>query len=131
MAGGFDPVLFRIAGTHTDAGTSEETTLQLPVTDAPTVWLLVSFHYVVTDGSGSTYTPRVGQSATWTNGDINERLAYSATTVSTTPSINDVFSRAIPCRVAADGKLYFRPGFASGSDNDANYEFWFQKARGS
>tara|TARA_R110000824_G_scaffold10774_1_gene47190 strand:- start:579 stop:965 length:387 start_codon:yes stop_codon:yes gene_type:complete len=124
-----EPTFLRITGTHTDAGTSEETDLQLPVTDSATMWLLVSFHYVRSDGSASNYTPRIGQTAAWTSGDINERLAYSSTAVGT--AINDVFATSIPCSVAADGKLYFRPGFDSGSDNDGNYEFWFQKARGS
>ena len=129
MAGGSESILFRIAGTHTNVSASEETTLQLPVTDSPTVWTLISFHYVRSSGSASHYEPRVGQTAAWTDADINERLGYSSTGVGT--PINDVFSRAIPCRVAADGKLYFRPGFVSGTDNDGAFEFWFRKARGS
>ncbi|MAH50540.1 hypothetical protein CMI37_32260 [Candidatus Pacearchaeota archaeon] len=120
---------FRVAGTHTNVGTSEETTLQLPVADSPTVWLLVSFHYVQTGGTGNNYAHRLGQTAAWTSEDINERLGYSSSTVD--EPINDVFATPIPCLVAADGKLYFRPGFDSSSDNDGNYEFWFKKARGS
>jgi hypothetical protein len=58
-----DRTFYRVAGTHTSVGTSEETTLQLPTPGGRAgIWLLLSFHYVVTAGSG-TYTPRLGQSA--------------------------------------------------------------------
>ena len=118
---------FRVNGTQTNVGTSEETTLQLP-SDKAEVWLLASFHFVRTGGSASNYTARIGQSASWTNGDINERVTYASSVVAT--ATNDVYAVPVPMKCDTNGRVYFRPGFDSGSDNDANYEFWFKKARG-
>lgn len=127
----YEPVYYRIAGTHTNVGTSEETTLQLPQSGGNArseVWLLVSFHYVRSGGTAGFYAPSVGQAASFTG--INTRLSYSSTAVGTT--INDVFSTPIPCLTDTNGRLYFSPGFVGVStDNDGDYEFWFQKARGS
>ena len=81
------PVLIRITGTHTNVGTSEETTLQTGASTAEP-WLLVG------------------------------------------TAINDVYATPIPMRSDSDGKLYFKPGFDSGSDNDGDYEFWLQMVRG-
>ena len=127
-----EPVYRRIAGTHTGVGTSEETTLQLPQSGGAArseVWLLVSFHYVRSDGDGDNYQPRIGQSAGFTNDGIDQRLGYSLTDKDT--ETNDVFTTPIPCLTDTNGRLYFRPGFDDGSNNDGAYEFWFQKARGS
>lgn len=121
------PVLIRITGTHTNVGTSEETTLQTGASTAET-WLLVAFHYVRSGGSASNYQPRIGQAASFSAGDINERVAYASTAVGT--AINDVYATPIPMRSDSDGKLYFKPGFDSGSDNDGDYEFWLQMVRG-
>ena len=60
------PVLIRITGTHTNVGTSEETTLQLG--DSSETWLLQAFHYVRSGGSASTYQPRIGQAASFSAG---------------------------------------------------------------
>jgi hypothetical protein len=115
----------RITGTHLNVGTSEET--EIVLSDKSEPWLLVSFHYVRSGGSGSTYTPRLGQAASFTNGDINERMVFSSTAVGT--ATNDVFAVPIPCWTDSSGKLYFRPAFNSGSDNDGDYEFVFFRGR--
>ncbi len=120
------PVLIRITGTHTNVGTSEETTLQLG--DSSETWLLHSFHYVRSGGSASNYQPRIGQAASFSNGDINERIAYASTAVGT--AINDVYTTPIPIRSDSNGRAYLRPGFDSGSDNDGDYEHYFQLVRG-
>tara|TARA_R100000700_G_scaffold37183_1_gene47126 strand:- start:246 stop:656 length:411 start_codon:yes stop_codon:yes gene_type:complete len=128
----------RISGTHTGVngaghGTPEETTLQFPQDGGAfksSIWLLVSFHYVRTDGTATDYIPRLGQAAGWSDNDINERATYSSTAVGT--PINDVYAQPIPCLVDSNGRLYFRPGFVGAStDNDGAYEFWFKKAKGS
>ena len=119
----------RIAGTHTNVGTSEETTLQFPAQGggfSSEIWLLVAFHYVQSGGSASTYQPGVGQASGFTVGDINDRLAYSSTAVGT--AVNDVYSSPILCLTDSNGRLYFKPGFNSGTDNDGDYEFWFRQA---
>lgn len=127
-----DRVLFRAAGSHLNVGTSEETTLQLPAPGGGAgIWLFRSFHYVRSGGSNTYYQPRLGQAASFTNGDINERAAYTSTAVGT--AINDVFSTEIPVKTDSDGRLYFRPGFHNGTDsndNDGDYEFFFEYVRG-
>lgn len=115
----------RVTGTHTNVGTSEETVLTLSDKSEP--WLLVSFHYVRTGGSASNYQPRLGQAASFQNGDVNERMVFTSTAVGT--PINDVFSVPIPCWTDSSGKLYFRPGFDSGTDNDGGYELVFFRGR--
>jgi hypothetical protein len=120
------PVLIRITGTHTNVGTSEETTLQLG--DSSETWLLQAFHYVRSGGSASNYQPRIGQAASFSAGDINERVAYASTAVGT--AINDIYTTPIPIRSDSNGKVYLRPGFDSGSDNDGDYELYFQLVRG-
>lgn len=131
------PIYLRISGSHLnvnglDQTAPEETTLQFPDTGSGStsseIWLLRSFHYDQTGGSGTTYAPRLGQTSGFTNGDINTRLAYSATAVATATS--EVFDPGIPCRTDASGRLYFQPGFDVNTDNDGNYEFYFQKAMG-
>ena len=124
-----DRVFYRLSGTHTDVGTSEETTLQLPSPGGGAgIFMLRSFHYVRSGGSASNYAPRLGQAATFTNGDINERMVYASQGVGT--AINDVFSSDIPVKTDSNGRLYFRPGFDAGSDNDGAYEFFFEYVRG-
>ena len=124
----------RFTGTHTNVGTSEETTLQFPAQGGgfkSEIWLLVSVHYVVTGGSAASFTLTLGQAASYSSGDINERAAYASQTISSDPDINDVYGQKIPCLTDSNGRLYFQPGFNTGSDNVANYEFWFRKAKGA
>jgi hypothetical protein len=129
------PVYFRIHGTHTLVGSSEETTLQFPAWDGADSfqaesWLLVSFHYVRTAGAATNMAPALGQAAGFASGDINERAVYASQVVGT--PINDIFSSAIPCRTDAAGRLYFQPRYTGGAaTGTAQYEFWFQKVLGS
>lgn len=120
------PVLVRVTGTHTNVGTSEETTIQLD--DSAATWLLHAFHYVRSGGSAANYQPRIGQAASFSSGDINERIAYASTAVGT--AINDVYTTPIPIRSDANGRVYMKMGFDAGSDNDGDYELYFQLVRG-
>ena len=120
------PVLVRVTGTHTNVGTSEETTIQLD--DSAATWLLHAFHYVRSGGSAANYQPRIGQAASLSSGDINERIAYASTAVGT--AINDVYTTPIPIRSDANGRVYMKMGFDAGSDNDGDYELYFQLVRG-
>mgnify|MGYP003155250471 FL=1 len=115
----------RLAGSLLNVGTSEETTLQLPLTNTGgggDIYMLRSFHFVKTGGSASTWQPKLGQSAAFSSGGIDERVSYAAAG----NSINEVFSAEVPVKTDGTGKLYFRPGFNTGSDNDADYEFFFE-----
>ena len=99
-----DRILYRISGTHTNVGANEETILQLPTPGGSGggLWLLKSFHYVRSGGTAATYTPR-----------------------------NEVFDADIPCKSDSSGRLFFRPGFNAGADNDGEYEFFFEHVRGA
>ena len=123
---------FRISGTLTNVGTSEETTIQLPALGGNSqkqMWLIIGIHFVRTGGSASNFQLRVGEKASWTNDDISERITYASQAVGT--PINDVYGQPIPAITDANGRIYFRPGFDGSSDNDAKYEFWFKRAKGS
>ena len=120
-------VFCRVTGTHTSVSSSEETTLQLPAPGGGSgIFMLRSFHYVRSSGSASNYAPRLGQAASFTNGDINERMVYASQAVGT--PINDVFSSDIPVKPDANGRLYFRPGY-DGNGNNGSYEFFFEYVR--
>ena len=127
-----DRVFFRISGSHLNVGTSEETILQLPTPGGgPGIWLLKAFHYVITGGSYNNWQPRVGQAAGFTSGGIDERLQYdSMAKAAGDTSVNDVYATDNPVKTDANGRLYFRPGFDNGSDNDGDYEFLFEYVRG-
>lgn len=120
--------IIRIRGTHLNVATTEETTLVLG--KANTTYLLVSFHYVRTAGTGANYVPRLGQVAGWTNDDINERMTYASAGVGV--PTNDVQEVRIPCITDASGQLYFRPGYdahgGGAGDNAGEYEFYFEIA---
>tara|TARA_R110000824_G_scaffold156881_1_gene330188 strand:- start:379 stop:768 length:390 start_codon:yes stop_codon:yes gene_type:complete len=122
--------LYRIAGTHLNVNTTEETALQLPQKNAGQgdLWLLTSFHYVRTGGTAASYIARMGQVAGWANSGIDERLTYASALVAVATS--DVFAAPVPCKTDSTGKLYFRPGFNAGLDNDGEYEFYFEFVRG-
>jgi len=129
------PVYFRVRGTHAAVGAAEETVLQFPAWDGADAfqseaWLLVSVHYVNTAGGATNMAPAIGQAAGFASGDINERAVYASQDVGT--PINDVFTAAVPCLTDATGRLYFQPRYAGGViAENAEYEFWFQKALGS
>jgi hypothetical protein len=124
-----DRIFYRVSGTHSSVSSSEETTVQLPTPSGNAgIWLLKSFHYVHSAGT-VTYTPRLGQTAAWTNDDVDERMTYSSTTAG--DNISDVFAADIPCKSDSNGRLYFRPGFASGSNNSGAFEFFFEYVRGA
>ena len=114
----------KVEGTLTNVGTSEEVALQLPYLSGSTggeIFLLRSFYFIKTGGS-ATFGPRLGESAAFADGSVDERIAYTASG----NNIADVYSADIPVKTDSAGKLYFRPGFTGGSDNDADYALFFE-----
>ena len=116
---------FRAQITYSDIGTAQQTTSQFPAALGKKIWELVSFHIVRTDGTGTpNWAPRLGDTAGFAADSGNEKFGYDAA-ISTTP-INDYWaSPGIPCYLGTDYKLYFVPGFAAESDNDATVELIF------
>ena len=125
--GSKDVIYHRVSGTLTDVGTSEETTIQLPVPAART-YLVHKARFVRTGGTAANYTLRFGRTAGWTDDDIDEVLTYSSEVVAT--KVNTVFAAPVPIRSDSDGKIYMRPGFDAGSDNDAKYVLIVQLVKG-
>tara|TARA_R100000808_G_scaffold672_1_gene3329 strand:- start:680 stop:1066 length:387 start_codon:yes stop_codon:yes gene_type:complete len=123
-----DSRYYRVRLSVTNTGTSDNQTVQLPTTaeSANKVWLLSSFTFVRSGGSGSTWAPRLMQTSSAANDSIDQRMVYSAGSA----VINDVFAQPMPCLADADGRLYFKAGFNSGSDNDYDAELWFIRAKG-
>jgi len=119
---------YRIRLAITNVSSSDNQTVQLPTVSesANKVWLLSSFTFVQTGGSGSTWAPRLMQTSSASNGSIEERMVYSAGSA----NINDVFAQPMPVLADTDGRVYFKSGFNSGSDNDYNAELWFIRAKG-
>lgn len=112
-----------ISGSHVDVGSAEETTIQMPATTRS--WRLRAITYHVTGGSAATYAPRLGQSSGFAADGPDDRLAIASMAVAT--PVNKVFCEAVPVRADASYRLYFRPGFASGADNDGTYQLWFEQ----
>lgn len=116
-------VLHYIRGNHESVDSTEETTLQMPITTR--AWLLVGMSYHRTTGSGTTITQRVGQVAGFTTDGPDDRLALTTQAVGTL--VNVAFCSPIPMHADSASKLYFRPGFDAGSDNNGVYQFWFKQ----
>ena len=123
------PRIYEVIGSHADVDgvdqvTPEETTLQLPGDGKKRMWLITSFHYVRTAGDATSYVPRIGRTASFTNADIDTVLAYNSTLVGT--PISEVFPAGIPIKADANGRVYFQPGFDTGLNNDGNYRIMFE-----
>jgi hypothetical protein len=116
-------VVHYVRGTHTDVGPAEETTIQLPQTTRS--WLLVGLTYHRTGGTATAVEPRLGQAAGFTTDGPDDRVALGPQAVAT--GINAVFCKPIPLRADTDFRVYLRPGFDAGADNDGIYQLWLQQ----
>ena len=129
-----EDIYLRFTGTHTAAegtgGTETITTLQFPTAGAR-VWLLTSFHYKPGgSGGAANYAPSLHQASTAATDSINERMNVDSAVVAIIQDI--IFAAPIPCMTDTSGRLYFKPGFDTSSDNnDGVFEFWFKKGRGA
>ena len=123
-----DTRYYRIRLSVTNTDTSDNQTVQLPkvAESANQVWLLSSFTFVRSGGSGSTWAPRLMQTSSASDDSIEQRLVYSAGSA----VINDVFAQPMAVLADSNGRVYFKAGFNSGSDNDYDAELWFIRAKG-
>lgn len=117
-------VLHRVRLEITGAGPATELVIQMP--DADQHWQITSFSFVFGSGAAANMQPRIGEAAGFSAGGVDERIAYDAQAVGT--AIRDVFCSAIPVRTDGAGRLYLRPGFDAGSNNEATAELWLQQA---
>ena len=125
-----DKETIRFEVTWTAGAAATEDTLQLPHKGLGSAggWELVSYTLVRTGGGGATYQPRVGESAGWTDGDIDERLTCAVTPVGT--KTHEVFAQPIPCYPDANNRLYHRAGWDAGVNNAAKAILEFRPFRG-
>tara|TARA_R110000765_G_scaffold349111_1_gene439238 strand:+ start:705 stop:1082 length:378 start_codon:yes stop_codon:yes gene_type:complete len=115
----------KLDGTLTNVDNTEEVALQLPVRTIGSggeIYLLRSFYFIKTGGSAATHAPRLGESAAFSDGDVDERMGVPASG----NNIQDVYAAEVPVKTDGTGKLYFRPGFNTAADNDADYAFFFE-----
>jgi len=66
------------------------------------------------------------QTSSASDDSIEQRLVYSAGSA----VINDVFAQPMAVLADSNGRVYFKAGFNSGSDNDYDAELWFIRAKG-
>lgn len=92
--------------------------------------LLHGHTFDVTGGSAATYQLYIGETATFTAGDVNTRYIGSAG-VAVATITRTRFSPPIPARCDASGYLYLQCGFNAGADNDAVYLLDYETILGS
>jgi hypothetical protein len=117
-------VTVRVRVDIVDAAPGAEVVVQLPV--GVRHWLIIGFAMVRTAGSAAQMQPRLGEVSAFTAGGLDERVTYDSQGV--TIPIRDVFCAPIPVRCDAAGRLYLRPGFNAGADNDGTAEVWMRQA---
>ena len=117
------PTLFQAKVTYTNVGSSQETTIQFPSAIGQRVWNLVSLQFNRTGGSGATYTNSIGNVAGFTTLTGDELLLGTSTAVAT--PTHDTYVSPIPMWSDSDYRLYFKPGFNTGSDTAGTAELIF------
>lgn len=121
LGGPSSPVIHYVRLTPTDVAASGEVIIQLP--DTTPQWRLLSAQLHKTAGSSSTWAPRVGQVSGFTDDGPEDRLSLDPQSAS--EPFRLVFCQPIPMKADADGRLYLKPGFDAGADNDADIQLWF------
>ena len=121
-------ILARRSATLVNVGTADQQTITL--SDKAEAWFLLAIRFVRVGGSAATYQLRVRTRVGGSNGDIDE-IYTGAAAVAVATATNDVADQPIPFDTDSDGKVYFKTGFNTGSDNDYSFVLWFEKAVGS
>jgi hypothetical protein len=121
---GSDPVLHYFRDDLVDVDSSEEVVVQLPETSRS--WLLVAISLHRTGGSATTFAPRIGQAAGFAADGPDDRAGFAAQAVGT--PIQAVFCKPIPLRADSSFRVYVRPGFDAGADNDATLQVWIRES---
>ena len=90
---------------------------------------LIGVRIVRASGTATTYQLRLGEAATWTNGDINEFYTGTLTAVGT--KTWEVLAQPVPFVADATGKIYYRLDVDAGADNVVAIKFYFLMASGA
>lgn len=90
---------------------------------------LVGVRIVVASGSATTYQLRLGESATWTDDDIDEFYTGNLTAVGT--RTNEVLAQPTPFVADANGLIYYRLDVDAGADNVVAIKLHFKTAVGA
>jgi len=106
----------KLDGTHTNVGTAEETALQLPH-GGP--WVLLSFYYTVTGGTGANYAASLGTVAGYSANDVGEIATHTSGVVAT--PTKTVYAQPVPFTPDANNQIHLQPRFDAGADNDGEY----------
>ena len=121
-------VVERVRGSVTGQDSTSEVAVQLPT--YATTWWLVSVRFFRTSGSAATYQYRLGEVAGFVAGSIDERIVVKSRAVA--KPLDDALLGSpgvgVPVQADGTGKIYFRPGWASGADNAADWDLWFVQA---
>lgn len=92
------------------------------------LWELEYHGFSRSAGDGATYKPIMGET-TNPSGET-ARMSYSSTITNTTVT-QDSFDPPIPFKTDSSGKLYYRPVFASGTNNTGVAILRFRKVGGA
>ena len=118
------PTLLRFSGRSDPGGSTAELELTFN-DDAGSLWALVRAHVKQYAGNAENLTMRLGHAAAFAEDSINEDIVWLESAVLT--PINDIPVVPIPVALGTDGKLWLRFGWDNGTDNEADYEFFFQR----
>ena len=116
-------LFFSFKVTYTAISASQESVIQFPPGINKRVWFLMSQHFNRTDGTAANYQFSIGDVTGFTTGTGNELLLSSSEPVGTVT--HDTHESPIPMWSDSDFKLFFKPGFDAGSDNDGTVELIF------
>lgn len=117
------PVRYRVTISHTNVDTTQEDAVQTVLTNVGSI-RISQYRYVRTGGTAANYRPRIGESAAWTDDDIDEVITFASTAVGT--RIGQVFDPPVEVRLDSSGQFHHRPGFDAGADNDGDAVIWYE-----
>lgn len=105
-----------ITGTSSSTAAATEVTIQVDTNKRAVEILRIMVDWSA--GSAATFTPSIGNSATFVTGSINEKYLGTATAIA---NLFDVSGIGGFCETDSSGKLYLRFAPSAGADNTFSY----------
>lgn len=90
---------------------------------------LIGVRIVRASGTATTYQLRLGEAASWTDGDINE--FYTGTLTAAGTKTWEVLAQPVPFVRDADGEIHYRLDVDAGADNVVAMKLYFVLAAGA